>query len=237
MCTPWPTTRFIRWRLKDCVSCFLACRFPLDDDPDRVCSSLPQQPTRNMVFDVKKDEKRGRRADIKLSRRNRYRNETQLNPEDGNTVSMENKSNDPGWQHFQDEDYIVFCFKEDGTFDVVKDSKSEEALELFDSGNRNPRPVIRKLNYSKVPETVKKSSHEKISNAHGNDTCLRIGEELITVEEDEEEQNSYLEIESPSVASSRCYKFEKMENHGMLSVESCDSNLSESSTGSFSFPM
>lgn len=39
------------------------------------------------------------------------------------------------------------------------------------------------LNYSKVPETVKKSSHEKISNAHGNDTCLRIGEELITVEE------------------------------------------------------
>lgn len=116
-----------------------------DDDPDRVCSSLPQQPTRNMVFDVKKDEKRGRRADIKLSRRNRYRNETQLNPEDGNTVSMENKSNDPGWQHFQDEDYIVFCFKEDGTFDVVKDSKSEEALELFDSGNRNPRPVIRKV--------------------------------------------------------------------------------------------
>ncbi|KAF2282953.1 hypothetical protein GH714_043270 [Hevea brasiliensis] len=135
-----------------------------DDDPDRVCTSSPQLPIRNMVFDAKKDEIRGRGANKKLSRRNMYRNETQ----------------------------------EDGAVDVVIDGKSEEPLKLFDSGNTSPRPVNRK---------------------------------------DEEEQNSHLDVESPSVASGKSYKFEKMENRGMVSVESSDSNLSESSAGSFSFPM
>ncbi|KAF2312899.1 hypothetical protein GH714_040958 [Hevea brasiliensis] len=145
---------------------------------------------------------------------------------------MENKSNDSGWPHFQDEDYIVFCFKEDGAFDVVKDGKLE-ALELFDSGNRSPRPVVRKLNYGEVAETCEKSSHGKTSNAQG------IGQGLNPVEEDEEEQNTYLDIESHSVASARGHKFEVMEKHGIRkqSVESSDSNQSESSTGSFSFPI
>ncbi|ESR54058.1 protein BREAKING OF ASYMMETRY IN THE STOMATAL LINEAGE [Citrus sinensis] len=41
---------------------------------------------------------------------------------------LENASsinNDASWPSFADEDYIVFCFKEDGAFDVVKDCKSE----------------------------------------------------------------------------------------------------------------
>ncbi|KAF2282960.1 hypothetical protein GH714_043277 [Hevea brasiliensis] len=109
----------------------------IDDDPDRVCTSSPQLPIRNMVFNAKKDEIRGRGANKKLSRRNIYRNETQI-PK-----------------------HIVFCFKEDGAFDVVIDGKSEEPLKLFDSGNTSPRPVNRKLNYGKVAETVRKAAMGK----------------------------------------------------------------------------
>lgn len=36
---------------------------------------------------------------------------------------MVNKFDDSCWSFFSDEDYIVFCFKEHGAFDVVKDDK------------------------------------------------------------------------------------------------------------------
>lgn len=101
----------------------------------------------NKVSDVKKDEKRGKRACKTLPWRNKNGNEKRVNQEftlDRTTVSMQNKSNNSGWPHFQDEDFIVFCFKENGAFDVVKDGKPE-AFELFDSGKRSPRPVIRKV--------------------------------------------------------------------------------------------
>ncbi|XWS37242.1 hypothetical protein CRYUN_Cryun19dG0026600 [Craigia yunnanensis] len=61
-----------------------------------------------------------------------------------NTASVENGSDNSSWTRFSDEEYIVFCFREDGVFDVVKDnSKSEES----NQSSRSARPVNRKVNY------------------------------------------------------------------------------------------
>ena len=48
---------------------------------------------------------------------------------------------------FSDEDYIVFCFREDGAFDVIKDGncvKSKPPSDIYAS-SRNSRPVNRKV--------------------------------------------------------------------------------------------
>ncbi|XP_050224578.1 protein BREAKING OF ASYMMETRY IN THE STOMATAL LINEAGE isoform X2 [Mercurialis annua] len=194
MSTNWPITKLIRWRIKDWISCFLACRFPLDNEQ-------PQQlPIKNMVYENKK-----------LSTQNKSRKEKH------DSV------------HFQDEEFIVFCFREDGAFDVVKDYKS-------DSANKNSRSVNRKLNYGEVVETVRDGSNGKRSIAYGIDSCLKNGEGINLVEEGEEEQCNNLDIKSPSVTRTRSYQLEETENCRALSVESTDSNQSESSTGSFSFP-
>lgn len=130
----------------------------------------------NKVSDVKKDEKRGKRACKTLPWRNKNGNEKRVNQEftlDRTTVSMQNKSNNSGWPHFQDEDFIVFCFKENGAFDVVKDGKPE-AFELFDSGQRSPRPVIRKVS----KDFISFSSWWVFNKLSSGDTVLNLTYEL-----------------------------------------------------------
>ncbi|XP_044484856.1 protein BREAKING OF ASYMMETRY IN THE STOMATAL LINEAGE-like [Mangifera indica] len=136
----WSLTRLVRWRVKDWASCFTACRFPLEDETDtyRSSSSPPQLPMRSTVFDMKDNESKGKRNRKKLLRRTRSCRSNNNNNicstrinlgtstqtrNNNNLVSTE-ITNDSSWPHFTDEDYIVFCFKEDGAFDVVKDCKS-----------------------------------------------------------------------------------------------------------------
>ncbi|EEF47712.1 protein BREAKING OF ASYMMETRY IN THE STOMATAL LINEAGE isoform X2 [Ricinus communis] len=204
------------WTFRDLVSCFLGCRFPLDDEQ-------PQVPIKNMGIEIKNDM-RSNKDNKKLSRQNRCRKERH---DDRDNAAVENKSNDTSWPHFQEEDYIVFCFREDGAFDVVKDCKSD-ALDRVDSANKSPRLVSRMLKYGEVAETVRNSSHWKRS----NDSCLRSGID----EEGEEKHCSNLDTKSRCVTRSR--QFGEIENGGIaLSVESSDSNNSDSSKGSFSFPV
>ncbi|GMQ10578.1 hypothetical protein CsSME_00053527 [Camellia sinensis var. sinensis] len=43
-----------------------------------------------------------------------------------NNIELEEKEiGESSWQHFTDEDYNVFCFKEDGEINVVQDGKPE----------------------------------------------------------------------------------------------------------------
>ncbi|KDP31387.1 hypothetical protein JCGZ_11763 [Jatropha curcas] len=227
MCTPWTVTKFIRRRLRDWTSCFLACRFPLDDDDD----DDESETSKKIVLDMNSDMRGNKDKRMSSRQRNRCRNgKTDRKDKNRNanttiisTVSMENmvkSESSSSWPHFQEEDYIVFCFKEDGAFEVIKDFNSE-ALDLFDSAhNRSSRPVNRKLNYGEIAETARKSSSNgKRLNVQGNDAFLRNGERISPLEEGEEEENSYLDIESPST------------------TESSGSNRSESSSGSFSFPV
>ncbi|KAH8487272.1 hypothetical protein Peur_069395 [Populus x canadensis] len=149
MSTPLTMTRLVRWRVRDWASCFLACRFSLDDEQETFPNSSSKLPIRNMVFGVKKDSTRGgNKINKKLSKKNKkFR---QVNP--GSTqatvdssVSVQNcNSRDSCRPHLQDEEYIVFCFGEDGGFDVVKECKSPETFLHFTANNTSPRSVNRK---------------------------------------------------------------------------------------------
>lgn len=89
----------------------------------------PASSARNTAFDKRNDN---RVYHNKLSRpRKRCSNKTPVRHR------MEKHKDEASLS--ADEDYIVFCFREDGAFDVMKDGKSE--------GNpRNSRPVNRKVN-------------------------------------------------------------------------------------------
>ncbi|XP_031287563.1 protein BREAKING OF ASYMMETRY IN THE STOMATAL LINEAGE [Pistacia vera] len=232
----WSLTRLVRWRVKDWASCFTACRFPLDDETDTYRSSPPQLPMRNMVFEMKDGEStKGKRIGKKLLRRKRSCSNknsnnnicgTRINPSTStqarshNLVSTENTNgNDSSWPHFTDEDYIVFCFREDGAFDVVKDCKSEtptNQIDSFDctSTRRSSWPLNQKT-YEDGP-----TSEEDIK--------IPVTEVMV-----DEEEIIYVDAES----SSRRYQNEEMENQGMVSVGSSDSNQSDNSSGSFAFPV
>ncbi|XVF08890.1 hypothetical protein REPUB_Repub07fG0043200 [Reevesia pubescens] len=231
MCTPWTLTRFVRWRVRDLASCFLACRFPLEEEPQTHRSSSPQLPIRNMVFETKDDTK-DKKCNKRLSRRNRCNKDRQLNLStptvSRNIASVENGSSDcdnGSWPCFSDEEYIVFCFREDGAFDVVKDNnKSEES-------NQSSR----KLNYAEDAERDKQRSDEGQSNEDGNK------EEIIPdIEGDGERSSMCLEMELDSGSLRRRHhqvEETRTPNRGTVSVESSDSNQSDGSTGSFAFPV
>uniref|UniRef100_A0A2N9J7M8 Uncharacterized protein n=1 Tax=Fagus sylvatica TaxID=28930 RepID=A0A2N9J7M8_FAGSY len=167
MCTPWTIPRLVRWRVRDWASCFLACRFPLD------------------------------------------------------------------------EDYIVFCFREDGAFDVVKDGKPETS-NRFDCTSRSSRPVSRKLNYGEEAKTVvERYGNEEKLNRDGHDIFpTNDGDVRISDQKDEEEDCIYFDTtESPTNGIRRRYQVEEVEDRGLVSVESSESNQSDGSTGSFAFPV
>ncbi|XP_022738751.1 protein BREAKING OF ASYMMETRY IN THE STOMATAL LINEAGE-like [Durio zibethinus] len=182
MRTPWTLTRFVRWRVKDLASCFLACRFPLEEEPEIHRSSSPQLPIRNMVFETK-DETRDKKRNKRLSRRNRCNNDRQL--KQSPTVSridtpVENGNDNSSWPRFSDEEYIVFCFREDGAFDVVMDNIKSEESSL---------PVNRKLNYAEVKETEKQSSDKGRSNEVGNEGEIIPNRGTVSVESSDSNQS------------------------------------------------
>ncbi|CAK7323197.1 unnamed protein product [Dovyalis caffra] len=130
--------------------------------------------------------------------------------------------------HLQDEEYIVFCFGEDGDFDVVKECKSE-TLECFDT---SPSSVNPKLHSVEVSGTIRKNSHHQKS-----DIVNGLEKEITPVKKDGEEAGSLLGSEPPCNATTRSYQIGEIDNCGTVSAKSSDSKQSDGSTGSFSFPV
>lgn len=54
----------------------------------------------------------------------------------------ENDDEESRWPSFEEEDYIVFCFEEDGAIHMVKEVKSETSSR---SHSRSSRPINRKV--------------------------------------------------------------------------------------------
>ncbi|XVE83914.1 hypothetical protein DITRI_Ditri16bG0126400 [Diplodiscus trichospermus] len=201
----------------------------VEDEPETHHSSSPQLPIRNTVLGTKHDT-RDQKSNKRLSRRKKCDTYKELNLSptvSKSTASVENgSSGNSSWTRFSDEEYIVFCFREDGGFDVVKDnSKSKEP----NQSRRSSRPVNRKLNYAEDAEGNEQSSHEGRSNEDGNE-----GEIDPATEGDEERSSICLEVE---LASSSLRRRHRIEKTPMVSVESSDSNQSDGSTGSFAFPV
>ncbi|XVF54479.1 hypothetical protein PTKIN_Ptkin05aG0183600 [Pterospermum kingtungense] len=238
MCTPWTLTRFVRWRVRDLASCFLACRFPLEEEPEIHHPSSPQLPIGNMVFKTKDDTGDYKKSNKRLSRQNRCRKNRQLNQSptvSKNTASEENGSDNSSCTRFPDEEYIVFCFREDGAFDVVKDnSKSEESNQS--SRSSWPPDPKEQLYYAEDKERDKQSSDEGRSNEDGDK------EETDPAKEGDEEIRSSIclevELASGTLRRRQHQVEEKAPNRRTVSVESSDSsNQSDGSGGSFAFPV
>lgn len=96
---------------------------------------------------VHQTSKKTSRHKIRLSKERQQKlSSTQIK----DAITVENGSvDDSRWPHFSDEDYIVFCFREDGAFDVVKDGKPETS-NRFDCISRSSRTVNRKVGQSSV---------------------------------------------------------------------------------------
>ncbi|KAM4106829.1 hypothetical protein ACJW30_04G092400 [Castanea mollissima] len=243
MCTPWTIPRFVRWRVRDWASCFLACRFPIDDEPNTYRSSSPQ-PVKNMSFDKKGDSKVNQNNKKmswhkKRSKEKRSKLSSTQQPKDSsNNIPVENVADEARWPHFSDEEYIVFCFREDGAFDVVKDGKPETS-KPFDCTSRNSRPVNRKLNYVDEAKTVvERYSNEEKLKRDGHDIFpTNDGDVRTSDQKDEEEDCIYFDTESPTHGFRRRYQSEEVEDRGLVSVESSESNLSDGSSRSFAFPV
>ena len=62
-------------------------------------------------------------------------------------ISIRNRNGESSRQLCADEDYIVFCFREDGAFDVVKDGETTVHAEILNPEPSNSRPVNRKVQY------------------------------------------------------------------------------------------
>ncbi|GLU13283.1 hypothetical protein SLE2022_299250 [Rubroshorea leprosula] len=235
MSTLWTLTKLVRWRVRDWASCFL----PLDDEQDVY---RPQLPIRNMVFEMKEDG-RGNRNGKKLFRRRHRRKEDRvdrrlnLSPRRSrNAVSAENGVDGSSWPGFADEEYIVFCFREDGAFDVVRDGRSEE----YSSPNTSSETVNRKVDYVGGEKRVKESSsHEGRPEDDENDNFSRKEAEIIPVKMGEEGGSKGLdsELDSGGTLRRRYHQVEETRHKEMVSAGSSDSNHSDGSTGSFAFPV
>ncbi|KAE8667928.1 hypothetical protein F3Y22_tig00112353pilonHSYRG00023 [Hibiscus syriacus] len=210
MYTPSLFTRFVRWRVKDFASCFLACSFPAEEEPAETNPpSSSKHPKGNIVSERNVDsggkEINERRNECDNGRRRRTLSSK-------NRVSMDDGSENSSRPCFSDEEYIVFCFKEDGAFLVMEDgNKSEES-------NTSSWAVNRKVKYNlDFAETDKHTSDQGRSNEAEINAAKDQGE-------GERSSNWWEEEETPN-------------HRGTVSVESSGSNQSDGSTGSFAFPV
>ncbi|KAF5734636.1 hypothetical protein HS088_TW15G00128 [Tripterygium wilfordii] len=102
---------------------------------------------------------RHKNEDNRGNKTNHKRQSRSINKKDRDgTLETEDGSEESSWPHFRDEDYIVFCFRDDGAIDVLKESSEND-------------------------ETVSKTSHENLSHEEGNDICLTNEGEIVPGEE------------------------------------------------------
>ncbi|KAI5445323.1 hypothetical protein KIW84_013525 [Lathyrus oleraceus] len=140
-----------------------------------------------------------------------------------------------------DQEFIVFSFREDGTFDVAVESNSpkSESFTSVDGKHVNSNPMIRKqLDYAEGAENVRNKHKEKnISNSNHHDThtdehdqvCIDtlkqgVAKESINLSPTQERKNI--------IRSKR----EEIEDGRLVTNGSRNSNQSEGSRGSFAFP-
>ena len=100
-------------------------------------------PIRAMVFDRKSIASIAKSNSKKMSRQRKGKMEH--SEDSAAVVAVKNKmTDDSSWAQCEDEDYIVFCFREDGAFDVIK-NRNSDASNYIDLVSATSRPVSRKV--------------------------------------------------------------------------------------------
>lgn len=101
----------------------------------------PQKPNRKMVFDPIGDSRMNRKKKLNKKMEQRKKETVKVSAEKGE----EKGENDSSWPRFSEEDYIVFCFEDDGGIHIVEDRKSEAFHQKIDHANLTSKPVCRKV--------------------------------------------------------------------------------------------
>lgn len=91
-----------------------------------------KHPMGHIVAETKDNTEDRKISDKNRKRRNHSRTISK------SIVSVDNESENSSWIYLPDEEYLIFCFKEDGAFDVMIESNKSE---------RSSWPVNRKVNY------------------------------------------------------------------------------------------
>ncbi|XP_073138144.1 protein BREAKING OF ASYMMETRY IN THE STOMATAL LINEAGE [Henckelia pumila] len=188
-----PCTRLVRCRVKDLASCFYACRFPLDEESsDAISSSFPpmQNASSSKISVANKicnEEEKGETSAQSWKLNNSTNHESE---------SVEEGSRDSKWPRFSEEDYIVFCFREDGAIHMINENKPSKTYDHHDNS---------------------KKGHEKEWSNN----------EMMESHEWTEDEIKEMESATNIGAIKACEED---------SFESCNSNQSDTSTNSFSFP-
>lgn len=115
-----------------------------DYEPNKYFTSTPPppMPITNFVFDTKSIASKGKENSKKMSRQRKH-----SSPQAKDVVETKKATaaDDSSWPQFEDEDYIVFCFKENGAFDVIKNGNNSETSHSIDLVSTSSRPVNRKV--------------------------------------------------------------------------------------------
>ncbi|KAL3623346.1 hypothetical protein CASFOL_032162 [Castilleja foliolosa] len=101
-----PCTSLFRCRVRDLASCFYACRLPLDEEPENgetIFDDAKQMPEKEYLVET-------------LSGNNIV--------SQGGRVGGDGNGSEP---HFAEEDYIVFCFREDGEIDMINEGNNKSS--------------------------------------------------------------------------------------------------------------
>lgn len=94
-----------------------------------------------MVFDPIGDSRKNRKKKLNKKMEQRKKETMKVSAEKGEGEG----ENDSSWPRFSEEDYIVFCFEEDGGIHIVEDKKSEAFHKKIDRDNLTSKPVCRKV--------------------------------------------------------------------------------------------
>ncbi|XP_073269620.1 protein BREAKING OF ASYMMETRY IN THE STOMATAL LINEAGE-like [Primulina huaijiensis] len=233
-----PCTRLDRCRVKDLASCFYPCRFPLEEEsPGTIIrSTIPQMQKARMDANSKRSSKT-RDSSRKTSDANKICNEEEkgessaqsstLDSTDDNEVE-EGSSRDPKWPRFSEEDYIVFCFREDGAIHMINDSKPSKT---YDENNKKFR---RQDRAERSCDAIRGGGFDE----HVEDTQTDAEEIPILVAKGEEKWCNEMESDWPEdeIKEIDSATIETKQGFEEESFESCNSNKSDTSTNSFSFP-
>ncbi|KAB2067898.1 hypothetical protein ES319_A09G259600v1 [Gossypium barbadense] len=234
MFTPSILTRLVRWSVQAFAFCFLACTFAKEKPAEMNPSPSVKHSTGHIVSETKNNM-----GDKKINDKNRrQRNHSWTMSK--SIVSVDKESENSSWICLPDEEYVIFCIKEDGAYDVmIESNKSEES----NQSEKSSWLVNRKIGSTEDAERDELSSDEGRSNEDGSEgeanatkeqfngergtTCCEVELASISLKRLEESRDSYLFDGSTGLASGSLRRLE----------ESRDSYESDGSTGPFTFPV
>ncbi|KAL7153055.1 hypothetical protein ABFS83_04G139500 [Erythranthe nasuta] len=224
--------RLVRCRVRDLASCFFACRLPLEEEPE---TSRSKGSTKGRIIDesIGRHKKKSTiRDEISIVANKNckeeenddviIRGESILQSSSQNDIAVKSEDGSMAEPRFAEEDYIVFCFRDDGEIHMVNEAHAAMSSSSSPLDNDDD------------------NQHASTTTAASNSlrTIMITKGEWPPNEDEDEDKDENEEIKEMKKKKNSSNVDEEQPNGSkMESFESCDSNLSDTSTTSFAFPV